>query len=304
MMSAFFVWLRIAKYEFKKNTEYLLFILSWCASAVLIYYAGELKQYSMDVLAGGLFILYLYNQKRLIETVSIKRHALILAALSSLILFSYAAFFFFFMPLYNFWKLSRRQKSAFRLFIILLVFLSIFCFLSYRYDVRLRDTTTLLREWKDYFVSYGSVEVFFQTWGEGTNNLFSRWFVERPKILKKIGLSFVAFGFLYMFIGFFKNIRREQFFVQSLATIPFVVYVELFIMGSLHQYPFTVPRTSLFFCPVVLFLTVKAMERLKDVYRPAGTILMSLYFCFTFFIALALTKISFAGELTFRPILW
>ena len=44
MISAFFIWLKIAAYEFKDKLEYLTFILSWTASSLLIYYSAELKQ--------------------------------------------------------------------------------------------------------------------------------------------------------------------------------------------------------------------------------------------------------------------
>ena len=65
MMLAFGVWLRVARNELKTPSEYLTFALCWIASAPLIYYSAELKQYSMDVLISGLFVLFLFSQDRL-----------------------------------------------------------------------------------------------------------------------------------------------------------------------------------------------------------------------------------------------
>ncbi len=43
MLAAFFVWQKIARRELAGKLSYLTFVVSWCASAVLIYYSAELK---------------------------------------------------------------------------------------------------------------------------------------------------------------------------------------------------------------------------------------------------------------------
>src|SRR3989338_9085496 len=101
MLAAFFVWMKIARYEFKNKIDRLAFALSWCASAVLIYYSAELKQYSMDVLAAALFLLFLYNQERFEKEKPFWLYACTLVSLPVLLLFSYPALFFCFVPLYN-----------------------------------------------------------------------------------------------------------------------------------------------------------------------------------------------------------
>lgn len=61
MMAAFAVWVRVARRELKNPLEFLAFVLCWAASAPLIYYSAELKQYSMDVLVSGIFMSFLYT---------------------------------------------------------------------------------------------------------------------------------------------------------------------------------------------------------------------------------------------------
>src|SRR3989338_5348739 len=118
MIAAFFIWLRIAKYELsakgasakltasgpanggaggKDQLQYFTFVLSWTASSLLIYYSAELKPYSMDVLAGAIFIWFLYNQTRLAEG-NKARYLAALVLLPLLGLFSYPAFLFFIFP--------------------------------------------------------------------------------------------------------------------------------------------------------------------------------------------------------------
>lgn len=155
---------------------------------------------------------------------------------------------------------------------------------------------------QDYFVYTDSLPQFLKTLGEGTNNLFSRWFVERPKIFKQIGISFVTFGFLNLFYGFFKDIRRDRYRFYSINTVAFIVFIELFILGVLKKYPFTIPRTSLFFCLIVLFLTVQAIAELKK-YKYFYMPLQTAYVLFLLYITSALSGITMAGALSFRPVL-
>ena len=304
MMAAFFLWLKIASYELKNKVAFLTFALSWCASAVLIYYSGELKQYSMDVLTGALFLFFIYNREELQKKEKSSRYRLILVLLPVLILFSYVAAFFFIFPLYHLVLSVRKDKNAVTSLILYCVSLFFFSSLSYFFDMRYRPTSILNREFNDYFVSLISVPEFFKTLGEGTNNLFSRWFVERPKILKEIGLFFVSFGFLYMFGGFFSKIKKNKYRLDSLDAIAFVIFMELFIMGVFRKYLFTVPRTSLFFCPIVLYLTVKGISWVRSLNRYLYGGIHVLYFIYLIFLTVELAGVTFTGNLTFRPILW
>jgi len=148
------------------------------------------------------------------------------------------------------------------------------------------------------------VPEFLKTFGEGTMNLFSRWFVERPKIIKIIGIDFVTFGLIYMFYGFFAYIRKGKYLLVSLKTIAFVLFLELFVTGVLKKYPFTVPRTSLFFCPIVFFLTIQGIVFVKNLNIYFYRFIHGLYFVYLFFLIIALSGIALSGELSFRPVLW
>ena len=124
--------------------------------------------------------------------------------------------------------------------------------LSYAIDMRLRPIAAVTTGFGDYFISFSSVVEFFKT-GGGINNLFSRWFGERPKVIKAIGRVFVIFGFFNMFYAFFANIKKEGHRIRSPMTAAFALFLGLLVLGMLKKYPFAVPRTSLFFCPF-LFL--------------------------------------------------
>ncbi len=301
MITAFLIWLKIAGYAFKNKIEYLTFVLSWPASVVCLYYASELKQYSMDVLVASVFILFLYNQEKLQQK---RFYPAFLILLPGFMLFSYVTLFFCMLPLWNLVVSFREDKKVVKWIIIYFVSLSIVMSLSYAFDMRLRPVTILVREWRDYFISIESVPEFFKTFGEGTMNLLSRWFVERPKILKQIGIFFIMPGFLYMFYAFFKNIKKNQYYLYSLETIAFVLYCELFFLGLLKKYPFTVPRTSLFFCPIVFYLVVKWLSASARIHPYLSRALYSFYTIFLIFLAVSLARITFAGELVFRPVLW
>jgi len=191
MLSAFGVWLKIAKYEFREPFAYLTFVLSWCASAVLIYYSAELKQYSLDVFAASLFILFVYHQQRLQEHTNKWLYPIILILLPVFGLFSYPAFIMAMIPLYNLFIYGLRDRKRFKYFSIYSVSLIIVLLTSYFIDMRYRHLSVVSEGFADYFISFKSAEEFFKTFGEGVSNLFLRWFAQLPKIVKKMCIPFM-----------------------------------------------------------------------------------------------------------------
>jgi hypothetical protein len=304
MVCAFLLWLKLATYEIKNKFEYLTFALSWAASVPLIYYAAELKQYSMDVLTAALFIMFLYHQKELEESPKNWLYALILILLPSLGMLSYTAFLFMVFPLYNLIVSSKTNGSNIRFIILYGFSFLIFVLLSYFFDMRLRPTVDVTEGFGDYFISFESFGEFFKTLGEGIANLFSRWFAESPRIVKKIAIYFVTFGLINLFYSFFKNIKKDRYFLQSLNTIALVVFIELFILGALKKYPFTVPRTSLFFCPIVLYLTITGIANIRNLNKYAYGAIHGLYFIFLSIISVSIARLIFTGDLGAIPKIW
>lgn len=304
MLCAFGVWLKIASYQMKNSWEYLTFVLSWAASSLLIYYAAELKQYSMDVLAGAVFLLFLYKQEGMERASGSSRYVLWLVLLPILGLFSYTAFLFMIFPLFNLMLSSRRKKMYLVYGFVYVLSCAAILILSYFFDMRWRPVDAITKGFGDYFISFESVGEFFKTLNEGTMNLFSRWFAEKPRIIKKIAIFFVPFGFIYLFYSFFKNIKKEGFYLRSLNTIALVLFLELFLIGALKKYPFTVPRTSLFYCPIVLALTTQGITHLKHINKYICFLVHGLYIIFLCVISLGIARLIFAGDLGGMPQLW
>ncbi len=302
MITAFFVWLKIAHYEFKNKLDVLTFILCWNASAVLIYYSAELKQYSMDVLSAALFILFIYNQETL-QARKDNRYGIILALLPALVLFSYPAYFFLPIVFYNL-VLASRENPEQRRYLLTFILASIFfSTISYCFDMRFKPVR-IVDYWADYFISLKSIPEFFKTFGEGVCNLFFRWFVEKPKTFKKFGIPFAVIGIFEMVYGFLTNIRKDQFRSKNLTTIAFFIFVELVTLGALKKYPFTVPRTSLFFAPVVLVLIIKGITTVKQINQYAYFVLRLTFIAFLIFVSSGLTAFVLTKTLNPAPELW
>lgn len=259
----------------------------------------------MDVFTGALFLLFLYHQDRLQQKDRHERYFLCLVLLPFLGLFSYTAFLFAVLPLYNL-ILSTRQDIYYLKFAgIYGLSLGFVILLSYFFDMRLRPIDIVTEGFNDYFISFQSVGEFLKTFGEGTMNLFSRWFAEQPRIIKKVAIFFVPFGFVNMFYGFFKNIRNEKYFFHSLNTITLILFIELFILGALKKYPFTVPRTSLFFCPIVLYMTVQGIVNIKFINKYLYRIVHGLYVAFLSLMTIGLSHlVIIKGDLGAMPKLW
>jgi len=111
MIAAFFLWLKIGRIAIKDRWQYLAFVMSWPAAGLMLYYSAELKQYSMDVLAAALFVLFLYRQEDLSRDKP-KQYLLALIFLPVLGLFSHPAFFLAPLPLYNLVVLAMKQRKG------------------------------------------------------------------------------------------------------------------------------------------------------------------------------------------------
>lgn len=301
MILAFFIWLRLAQYELKEKGKYLIFVLSWCASSMLIYYSSELKQYSMDVLTAALYLLFIYNEEKIKENKNL--YAAIVMGLPFLGLLSYTAFFFCPIIIYNFFILSKTDKTSAKSVTVFMASLFAALTISYLFDMRLRPLGILNREWRDYFVSVDSIGEFFKTFGEGTMNLFARWLVEQPRFIKRIGTFFMIFGILNLVYGFFLHGKKEPRLIKSLNTIAFILFLELFAAGIFKKYPFTVPRTSLFYCPIVLYITLQGIGSLKKFNKYVYMMVQGCYVIFLLFLTIALSRLIFSGHSVFAPII-
>lgn len=255
MMAALGLWLHLARQGLPSDRARVLFALSWAASIPLIYYAAELKQYSMDVLAGALFLVFVRRQAHLSQDRP-AAHMVLLMLLPCCGLFSYMAFLMFIFPLLNLLRLKadKRQLWLYAFSCAAVAFTVYWC------DVRINNGPALREYWKEYFISFNSAGDFFRTFFEGVNNLISRWFAEDPKWVRMAARVFMAFGLWQMFAGFRAQLRRDSGLFCSPATVALIVFLELFILGCLQLYAFSVPRTSLFFCPMLFFLAAQAMR--------------------------------------------
>ncbi len=302
MMAAFILWLKIARSQAATFGVYLTFVLSWSASITLIYYAAELKQYSMDVLTAAIFLLFLYHQPQWQRRPG-AGYGLLLLILPFLGLLSYPAFLFLIFPFWNLWTgvKENRQLKRYLIFYTLAAITAVG--LSFWFDMRWRPLAAV-KGHSDYFVSFASVGDFFKTFGEGVNNLFSRWFVEKPKILRCIARFFVAFGLVNMVVGFIRQRRESPFYFDSIGKVALIVFFELFLLGALKKYPFTVPRTSLFFCPIILFLTADMISRLKTTNKYIYFLIQGGYVLFLCVVSLGLAREVLGGDLGAQSPIW
>jgi len=303
MIAAFLLWLKIAKKGIKDRWQYLAFVGSWIASGLLLYYSAELKQYSMDVLAAAAFIYFIYHQTELQQR-NDKRYIWMLALLPAFGLFSYPAFMLMMIPFYNLIRSSITCKICRKYLCVYALSMLTVMGLSYYFDMRLRPVSVVTQGFGDYFISFESFGEFFRSLGEGINNLFSRWFLERPKYFKSITRIFTGFALIYMFYGYFRNWKKEEVYIRTLETAAFILFLEMFLIGCLQKYPFTVPRTSLFYAPVVLYMTAKGIGLAGKVHPYFYRLILGLYYVFLGFLIIMQSMLAFNGMLGFYPALW
>lgn len=303
MLSAFAIWMKIVSYELKDRLAYMTYVLSWAGSSFLVYYSAELKPYSMDVFAAGLFVLFIYNADKLYRDnkVFYLWGCLLLPLLG---LVSYTAVLFFFFLFYHLLRVKTKDVFWIQCFLAFGAAVVLSLGFIYYYDIRLAKADTATQGFIDHIVSLASIGDFFKTWWEGTMDLFCRFFADRPRIFKRIAVPFGLLGFGYMFYTFAKSFRSSGYRFVSLRTIALVLYAELFILGVLQKYPFSVARTSLFFAPIVMFLIVEAIVSLKGFNKKLSMIVHSLYIVFLIIIAYGIGREALSGHLGFSPLIW
>ena len=290
MLSAFFVWIYLAKKQIASLMGLLTFVLCWAASVPLIYYAAELKQYSMDVLVSGICLLCLYRGFNLVWY-----------ALPLVLFISYPSLFW--MPLLG-WNLIQYGRSTGK-WHPLAIFTSIgLAVAGTVYCIDIRNTDKIAQYWQDYFISFSSVGEFFKTLGEGINNLISRWFAEKPKWIRAASRIFIGLGFLQMLISFFTRFKKEGFRFTSVHSVAFVVFIEMLILAVLKKYPFTVPRTSLYFAPVLLCLTTVALMNIKVKWPVVYRILHSVFLVYLLYVSVGIARCILSGDLGAQSVLW
>ena len=287
MFAAFLIWFYIGFLELGEGIALLTFVGCWVASAPLIYYAAELKQYSMDVLAAGVFVLVLRDHRKLESCFWI---------LPLFGLFSYPAFFFMGFPAFYFLRKYNFRKFFGYIFLCLVVL-----GIVYNFDIKVNAVNSIGTYWNDHFISLSSWKLFFKTLGENFNNLISRWFVENPKWIRGMARFFIPIGLLYLIFSAWKTFKKDKFMFYSVNAIALAVLIEHILAGVLQKYPFAVPRTSLFFAPMLLLMTAKGIYWIKDKQKSVYYILQYVFLIYLGYISLGLARIIFAGDLGAQP---
>jgi len=263
MLSAFFVWVKIYKNEFSNKWHSLLAIFSFASSYYLSYYASELKQYSMDVLVVGFFCLYLIYQRQLVDKKPSRFFIITTFLLPFTLLFSYSSFFVFWIVIYNFLFII---KKNYRLFPILVIYIFM-CLLSslfvFTFDIKYTlSTASLFSYWNDYFLCTDSVYCFLKSFTEGLRRL-SVWWFGNSAFFRRTASFLIPF-FVFSIFGYgIKSLRVNRLKPWDIDTIGLIILLELFILGIIKKYPFTGERITLFFTPFVFYFIVKGIGFLK-----------------------------------------
>ena len=290
MLTSFYLWVTYTKGAFKRPASYWCFLLSWPASMMMVYYAAELKPYSMDVLAGICALWLLKKRSKWVFVYPLFGF------------FSYPAFLFALFFLYNFFVESFRDSSKWRQTALFLLTLTAVLGLSYHFDMQHRNLRGVSEGYHDYFIATDSAGGFFQTFGQGMKNLFVTWLVRDPLWVRNMCIFFMILGFFRMIGGFAVCFKKEGYTFRSLETLPFGLLVGLIVLGMLKKYPFIVPRTVLFMCPIILYLAVKGIEAFDKIHHNAYTVVLSVYAAYLIFLTVWFPSILLSGERLFQPL--
>jgi hypothetical protein len=269
IISAFYVWRNIFRQTLSDNFQFLLGVLTFVCSYHIVYYAAELKPYSMDVLAVGIFALFLSNQKRFVTQTPTQADYFQICSLPLLLLFSYGAGFVFWIVGFNFLFLVRNNKTLWPLIAgyscVSLVMLGIIYQIDLRHSFKEQG---LFNYWDSYFLCSESISCFFESFWEGIRRM-STWWLGKEKIFLQTASPFIGI-FMYTLVRYgFGQLKKDQFRIFTVDALLAVMFLELMVFGMLKKYPFTGTRITLFFAPFIFYMLVKGindMKRIKFLY--------------------------------------
>jgi len=287
MLAAFVVWFRITQRTLDNTWYLVLYIACWCGSVPMVYYAAELKSYSMDVLAAGLIVWFLLDKKEIQKNFTVYR--LILFFLPWLALLSYPAIFLLILPLWNLIEESINQRKCLPELSVYLSSCLLILGLLYYFDFRVSARYLLEENWHDYFISFHSWKDFFSTFGKGMNNLIGRRFAENPRWIKIPSRAFLGMSMGYMLVMGIRQLRKDRFILSSLASISLVIFCLQLLLAIFHVYPFAVPRMSLFFSPLLFIMLVLGLRHLQERFKPWGMVFQCFLAGYLVFISLGIT---------------
>ncbi len=263
MFAAFFLWAKLYKQSSNSDALIFLSLFAIATSYRFTYYAAELKPYSMDVLTIALYALVFCYQKSLDgKSPTAATYALALA-MPLLIFFSYAGLFVFWIVGFNFFLLSLKDKKFLAAGIVntvmCMICLVVFYLIDLRYSVGLSAAQDY---WHSYFLCTKSAGCFFNTFGEGIKKLATFWYGGNKPFVKA-AVIFIPFFVFSLFVHGAGRWKTDGFGIFHIESLGLVLFLELMLFGFLQKYPFTGDRTSLFFAPFVIYLTVKGMDSLR-----------------------------------------
>jgi len=281
MVGAFFVWLKVARRVLGDSWDLVLFIATWCASMPLVYYAAELKPYSMDVLASGVIVLFLLEENQ-------KTCRSVLPLLPLLGLWSYPAIFLLLLPLYNLIRDSFQERRWLKELSYYLAGYVLVLGLVYFFDFRVSVHRLLEVYWHDYFISMDSLKHFLDSLGKGMNNLIARRFAESPRWVKVPSRIFIGLGLGYMLVMFWNQLKKDRFVLRSMVPICFVLFSVQLVLAILRVYPFAVPRMSLFFSPLLFLMTIMGISYMYRRFKPLGIAVRVIFAGYLIFVSLGI----------------
>ena len=286
MMGAFFVWLNIARKVLGHSWDLILFVACWCATMPLVYYAAELKPYSMDVLISGVIVLFLLDQDQIQKNLKVYRITLLFLPLLGL--WSYSAIFLLLLPLYNLIRDCMEQRRWLPELSFYLGGYVLMLGLVYLFDYRASAPHLMELFWHDYFISLDSFKSFLNSFGKGMNNLVSRRFAESPRWVKGPSRVFIGLGVGYMLMAFWDQFKKDRFVLRSVIPVSFIMLLIQLVLAMLRVYPFSVPRMSLFFSPLLFLMTIMALGYIYRQHKAVGVTLQIIFAGYLVFVSLGI----------------
>jgi hypothetical protein len=266
MLSGFFLWFKIFKAEGKAGLVLLLLVLSFAGSRYMTYYAAEFKQYSCDLFAVAVFVMFVYYQQKYLRRETLLKTIWLFSLLTPvLFFFSYISALIAWVVAFNYLFMLKKNRELLAPFVAYAAIAAACFILVYLFDIRYSTGNQSMHDyWKDYFISLRSPYEFLKTLTEGMRKITVSWFLNQ-KWAMGLATFFMPFCWIAMIKLFFSSVKRSGWRFFDVNSLCLILVLELLFLGVFQIYPFTGCRITLFMAPFFFYMIVEGICLFKKV---------------------------------------
>ena len=115
---------------------------------------------------------------------------------------------------------------------------------------------------------------------------------------------FVGIGFIFLVYQGCQALRKPSFRFTHIKDVALVILLICLILSAFQKFPFGVPRLSLFYAPILLFMTVEAFQWIKERNKIVYSLIQYTFLIYLGYVSIGIAGVVFNMDLGAQSIIW